>query len=417
MLREAVREATQDAGPEISYTFAHLGAEWQGALVLAGAALAAWWGWTRYGPLPSGGWGVLARCCRSLGLALAVILLAGPSKQMIDGTTVGGRMVIAVDGSLSMAQTDVAMGATMASRISVADLLYQALANHPLKPEWRMIGGIDGPFAPGMSASGASSPLGEDLDRVVAERRPDLLVTVSDFRTTAGPGLTQIASDWSRQRSDMRVMALVVGSDRIEPDFRIDDIKMNTAPALDDAEQMRLNLAVRASTSPIMVTVYVDGQVVSEREVVPGSAAADPTQHQVLTVDQSVPFTKAGSSTVSIVVRTQGREQRAEIPVRVAARPLKVLMLAHRPSPEMRFLREAMRRDKTITIHAYLADGNWRRWSQGSEAEAGPIILPVDGAAPGSYDVILNYDLGADAPFTPGQIQAMHDAVVAHILQ
>ena len=167
---DAVSATAAIAETHRSFTFAHLGATWQGALVLVGAVLALWWGWTRYGPLPSGVWGVCARTCRALGLALAVILLAGPSRQSVVETRIPGRALIAVDGSLSMSLADFTTpGGTTAARIAAAELVHQALSQRRYPTEWRFIGGLAGPWQPGLSASGASSPLGEELERL--ERR------------------------------------------------------------------------------------------------------------------------------------------------------------------------------------------------------------------------------------------------------
>jgi uncharacterized membrane protein len=83
--------------------------------------------------------------------------------------------------------------------------------------------------------------------------------------------------------------------------------------------------------------------------------------------------------------------------VNVSERKLRVLILEHRPRYETRYLREAFKRDKTITVHTYLAEGRWRRWGEGSDSEVGPAHLPLTPAELREYDVIVIGDIGPDA--------------------
>ena len=396
----------------VTYTFTHLGAPWQGALVLIGAAVAAWWGWTRYGPAPTAPWGVFARLCRALALALAVLLLAGPARVTTDTVSTPGRAVVAIDASLSMAAAD--GDAAGRTRLAVAGDLHRALADGRLGPEFRVIGGVAGAYQPATAtATGGISALGDDLDRIVGERRPDLLVVASDWRSTAGLRPERAAAEWLRTRPGLRLAVLAVGSERIDPELALDEVIASREPTLDEQEPVRVRVAVRGSTAPIQVELLVGGQRIDGAEIPGGDEGGDPTALRTLATDLVATYRAAGAATLAVVVRSAGRERRAEIPVRVAARPLRVLMLAHRPSPEMRYLREAMRRDKTVTIHAYLADGSWRRWSQGAEAVAGPVRLPVDGSAPAGYDAIIIYDLALDS-LAPAQVRALHEAVTKH---
>ncbi len=91
--------------------------------------------------------------------------------------------------------------------------------------------------------------------------------------------------------------------------------------------------------------------------------------------------------------------------MQVRERRLTVLMLGQRPFYELRYLREAFKRDKTVTLHAYLAEGRWRRW--GSE---GPDTLPLQPAELSAYDVIIIGDLGRDA-FRDADIEHIEKAV------
>jgi hypothetical protein len=393
----------------IHHGFIHAPEPWQAALVLAAAAVAAWWAWNRYGPAPAGWPGRIARACRAAALAALVLCLAGPARFATHAIENAGTAVIAVDTSLSMARGD---GEGGEARIAAADRLARALAGSPLRPDWVRIGGAGGGFDPreaaGLSATGASSPLGDELERLVAARRPDLLVVVSDFRTTHGLRPEAAAAGWGLR--DLRFAALATGGDRIDPELWIDEVVANREAALDEREPVRVRLGLRAATGPVQVVVRVDGVEAGTRLVAGEADPTDPARAMELSADLQVVYPRAGTSVLEVVATGTGLQRTARIQVAVQARPLSVLMLAHRPTYELRYLREALRRDRTASVHAYLADGRWRRWAGGSDREAGPEVVPVEGPALAAYDVVVLGDLAADA-FRPNQLAAIADAV------
>ncbi len=397
------------AAAAVHHGFLHAPEPWQAALVLAAAAGAAWWAWRRYGPAPAGWAGRIGRGCRAAALALLVLMLAAPAAFTVRTVETPGTAVIAVDTSLSMAAAD---GEDGEPRIAAAARLAEALRGSGLAPTWVRIGGTVAPLdagdLPGLTASGASSPLGEDLERVVAGRRPDLLVVVSDFRTTHGTRPEIAAAGWSGR--DLRFAGLITGSDRIAPDLWIEEVVANREAALDEREPVRVRIGLRGATGAVTVRVAVDGVPVGSQDLVAEGDPGDAAKPLALAADLQAVFTRAGTSTLSVTVAGAGMERRADLQVTVQARPLSVLILAHRPTYELRYLREALRRDRTVTVHAYLAEGRWRRWAGGRDAEAGPETVPVEGAPLAAYDVVVLGDLAADA-FRPGQLTAIADAV------
>ncbi|MCK6488467.1 MAG: hypothetical protein L6R48_09095 [Planctomycetes bacterium] len=384
-------------------------------VAVALAALAGWWGWRRYGPAPGGPLaGFTARACRSAGLALLVLLAAGPSWRTTTTTVVPGRLVVAVDASASMEAAD---GPGGSRRIDAAAALARALAARSdlqLRADWRLVcqggRGEEGgrPFDPAaaatVAATGPSTPLGDELQRLVAGSRPDLLVVVSDGRVTSGSPLAAAAAAWEGQGRDLRVLALAAGSDRLEPELLIDAVEVNREAALDELEPVTVRLAHRAlPPGPLSVRVLVDGQESARAEV--AQAHAEGAALAAAEARLEVPFRRAGPARVRIEVAGGGRSAVQELSVEVRERRLAVLLLERQPRYEARYLREALKRDKGITLHAYLADGRWRRWGP-----LGPDHLPLGPAELGAYDVVILGDLGPDA-FRAAELEAIEAAV------
>jgi hypothetical protein len=419
------------------FTFANLPAPWMVPLVLVVAIAFAWWGWRRYGPAPKGFAGTLARTCRALALALLVLAVAGPAWRRTTVTDLPYRIVVAVDRSASMARPD---GPGGVPRIAAAAALARGLdqrqqADPLLAVEWRAIGGVDGGGAidPAalragtLSAPGGESPLGDELDRAVAERRPDLLLVVTDGRVTAGSSLAATAGHW--QARDLDVFTLATGTAAVSPELAIDEVVINRDAAKDEREPVTVRLSARAlpaGTAPIVTVAIPGADPVTVKAVpVPGPADGgdDPARQQALEAHLEVTFTHEGPATVRITATVAGAAAGAtvalpapaptpalsaapqDIAVQVHDRRLTVLMLAQRPRFEERYLREALKRDRTMTLHAYLADGRWRRW--GTE---GPDVLPLSPEALAAYDVIIIGDIGPEA-LPEGDLQHLDQAL------
>jgi hypothetical protein len=397
------------------FTFANLGEPWLVPVVLALAVAVAWWGWRRYGPAPGGLAGTLARTCRALALAALVLAAAGPALRRTTVTDLPFRTVVAIDRSASMARAD---GPGGLPRIAAAAALAQGLdarqaADRLLTVEYRAIGGVDAGGAGGgidpvalragkLSAPGGESPLGDELDRVVAERRPDLLIVVTDGRVTTGSSLAATAGHW--QARDLDVFTLACGTAAVAPELAIDEVVINRDAAKDEREPVTVRLSSRALKGPApVVTVTVPGAdpvsataALAADQPRPGEGgdASDPASQKIYEAQLELTFTREGPTTVQVAAGAEGAPSPPPqtIAVQVNDRRLSVLMLAQRPRYELRYLREALKRDRTMTLHAYLADGRWRRW--GTE---GPDELPLSPEAIAAYDVVIIGDLGPEA--------------------
>jgi hypothetical protein len=378
---------------------------WHALVVLALMGLVAWIGWRRYGPAAEGVAGTIGRLCRVGALVALVLLVAGPAWRSTTTTVLPGRVLVAVDRSASMGRSD---GPGQAPRIAAASALARELAARgdaaPLNVEFRSIGGVSGTIdatelarVP-LSATGSSSSLGDDLARLVAESRPDGLIVVSDGRVTTGSGLPALPATWRGR--DLAVAVLATGSEAVEPELLIDEVQVNRAVALGEREPVVVRLSSRAlPAGPITVTVTVDGEppVTTTIDAPVGDGASMSASEARLEAE----FPREGAARLSVVAEhgsgSQRRRAELAMSVTVSERKLRVLMLDHRPRYEVRYLREAFRRDKTITLHAYLAEGRWRRWGEGSDSEVGPDRLPLSPADLRDYDVIIIGDIGPDA--------------------
>ena len=388
----------------VDFIFEHAPEPWHMLVVFAAMAFVAWLGWRRYGPSAAGVAGIFGRLCRAGALIMLVLLIAGPAWRSTTTTVLPGRVLVAIDRSASMARAD---GPEKTQRIAAASALAQALAKRseatPLTIDFRGIGGVPGGLdattlmTTPPSATGSASSLGDDLARLVAESRPDGLILVSDGRVTTGSGLAALPSAWRGR--DLAVAVLATGGDAVEPELLIDEVQVNRAVALGEREPVLVRLSSRAlPPGPITISLVVDeGKPVTTTVDAPvGNQATMSSNEARLEAN----FAREGISKVKVVAEhgTGANKLTAELAmsVTVSERKLRVLMLDHRPRYEVRYLREAFRRDKTITLHSYLAEGRWRRWGDGPDALVGPDRLPLTPSDLRDYDVIIIGDIGPD---------------------
>jgi hypothetical protein len=388
----------------VDFVFEHAPEPWHMLVVFVAMAFVAWLGWRRYGPSAAGVAGTIGRLCRAGALIALVLLIAGPAWRSTNTTVLPGRVLVAVDRSASMARPD---GPGKTQRIAIASVLAQELAKRgeatPLTIDYRGIGGVPGGLDAATlvttppSATGSASSLGDDLARLVAESRPDGLILVSDGRVTTGSGLAALPSAWRGR--DLAVAVLATGGDAVEPELLIDEVQVNRAVALGERELVVVRLSSRAlPPGPISVRLVVDEEkpVTTDVDAPVGSQATMANSEARLEAN----FAREGISKVKVVAEhgTGANKLTAELAmsVTVSERKLRVLMLDHRPRYEVRYLREAFRRDKTITLHSYLAEGRWRRWGDGPDALVGPDRLPLTPSDLRDYDVIIIGDIGPD---------------------
>ena len=405
----APESATAAAAAVTRFEFTHLPATWLVAPLLAVAVAAAWWGWRYYGPAPAGVAGRIARSSRSLALALLVLLAAGPAWRTTVTTLLPGRVVVVVDRSASMARTDTPdRSARIAVVAPLAAGLATAGAERGFSVDWQGMGGVTGVLPPGVpTATGQSSPLGSELERLVAERRPDLLVVVSDGRVTEGPALSRAAESWRGQSG--RVAWLAVGSTAVEPELWIDEVLVNREAARDELEPVTVRYNHRAlGGAPATVTLLVDGEE-QRRVEVASATAAEAAAVVPEEVRLEAVFRKEGPARVSVRVEQGGRSVTQDLEVQVRARKLKVLILGHRPTYELRYLAQALRRDSTVEVEACLSDGRWRRWTAVCTLPSGP-ERPLSPAELAQVDVVVLADLPIDA-LRPAELSAIETAV------
>ncbi len=390
---------------ESTLLFQHLPATWlvPGLLILAMAA--AFWGWRRYGPAPGGPvTGRIARGARATALALIVLALGGPALRSTwneDGPT---RIVVAVDTSASMAVADVAGAPRAAVLPALAKALAERIPAAQATVTWQAIGG-HGPLDPGSlpQPTADGSALADDLDQVVAQTRAERLIVVTDGRVTHGTSLAALGQQWRGR--DLPLHLLAVGGTTTVPELAIDGVEFNREAALGEREPLVVRLAHRGlPPGPITVRIEIPGAPPVQKVLMPGTAA-DPALLATDTAELEVVFPRAGSVTAIITATAGTRTVRESVTANVRERKLTILLLEQRPRYEVRYLREALRRDPTITLHAYLADGRWRRW--GGE---GPDRLPLAPADLAVYDAILLGDLGPEA-FRAADLAALDAAV------
>ncbi len=414
----ALTAAAGAAHTERDFTFANLPEPWLMLPLLLLAGALAWWSWKRYGPAPAGMFGLSAKLCRATALVLLVFMAAGPSWRRTTTTTVPGSVLLAIDRSASMARTD-----TPDHQPRIASATQLATALTALAPTRGFSVSYVGLAAPGaltaadlaanptkgISATGQTSPLGTDVDRVVAEHKPDVLLLVSDGRVTAGSALAQTANGWRGR--DLRVAVLATGSARVEPELWIDEIVVNREAALNEIEPLTVRFSHRslpAGSGPVKITVAMPGEtplrVETPAESGPDAALIVPTEAKLAPV-----FRREGPVTVTVTVTQGALSATQQLTVTVRERKLSVLLLANRPRYELRYLREALKRDRTITVHSYLGDSKWRRWGAGSTAESGS-DQPLSPSQLAAYDVVILGDLGPDA-FKASELAALDGAV------
>jgi hypothetical protein len=385
---------------EAAFAWEHLGQPWHAAVLLAAAAGAGAWVWRRYGPAAPGWWGRWSRLARTAGAVLLVVLLGGPVLRTTTTTWEPARLVVAVDRSASMARTD---GPGSAPRAAAATALARLLAALPadrVAVSWQAVGDGVRPWDPADVAppTGAVSRLAEDLDQVVADRRPDVLVVVTDGRATGAP----LAGARLNPDGGRSIVLLGVGSEQTTPELFLDEVVANRDVPLGEVEPVRVRLSARGiGDAPVTVRILEDGRSRAETDVpVPGPS--DPAT--LADVETVVPLLcdQPGDHLLTVEASVAGHTVRQDITMTVRERRLAVLLLDRTPRWETRYLAEALRRDGSASVHAYLGDGGWRRWGDDGPADR----LPLQDGDLDRYDVLVLGDLD------PGELSDVQVAAI-----
>ncbi len=373
------------------------------------AIAVAWWSWARYGPRPPGTAGAIARCCRVAGLVTVLICISDPSWRETTSVATPGRIAILVDSSTSMLRDD---APDLARRIDATHHLRDALSRQSGEEHllsWYRIGGsleaMDDEALDQLAATGTSSPLGQEIATVAERMRYDLLIVVSDGRVNRGPDLATVGTALGRARNpEHGVWTLAVGSDRVDRELHIDEIEGNRTIALDERQPFEVRFSGRAlGVEPITVTLLLDDNELDSATIEP-DPQADELDIQSFRSVLMARIDTEGRHDLTAVVRQGDDEQTMRLPVEVVERRLTVLMLAHWPRYELRYLRNALDRDPLVEIHAYLADGGWRRWG---DSTFGPEVLPLGSVAIQDYDAFIIGDIDA---------HVINDAMMRHLI-
>ncbi|TVR14260.1 MAG: hypothetical protein EA401_04865 [Planctomycetota bacterium] len=397
-----------DAEHDLSLIFAHADG-WLIYLYVIAAIVLCWWAWRRYGPRPPAPWGGIARVCRMAALVVVVLALAGPSWRSVSTSTVPGRIVVAVDRSASMTREDGPQGQ---ARILIASDLYRALSREEERIqaaiEWHSIGGVSGSVDPSTlsvdDATGQRSPLGNDVESLSRSVQTDLLLVVSDFRVTEGSSLS-VAAEALRRR-DIPAWALAVGSEELDPELLLEEVDGSPSLALGERQPFTVRYTARAldADEPLQLHVY-DGETLLLEQSLSPPRGVDAQEGVSGEERIELVLDEEGDRELRFRLRQGEHESTVRRQVQVSERRLQVLILAHRPRYELRYLQAALNRDHSVSVHTYLADGGWRRWSP-----AGPSSLPLRSADLQDYDVVVIGDLApSDLP------REAQSALVQHV--
>ena len=396
----------------VEFTFAHASG-WEIYIFIALALGAGMWGWYRYGPSAPGAWGTLARCCRIIGLVLIIFKLTGPSWQKTTTLSRGGKLLVAIDDSLSMTRTDGPNGQARLAVLEHVEEAFQGDLAQDLTVSWRTLSNgaseLDKEALQSLQANGGTSPLGEQLQNIILSEQPDLVLLVSDGRTTNGPMLSELGPSL-RQRGipQSGVWAIGVGGNSIDSELHIESIEGNRQAALDERHPLLVRLSGRALTSQTArLRLYHGDRILQDKDIrLPQSD--DLTERQDSQHLLEVRLQEEGEHSLRVEVSQGDLVDTSEVLIQVSERKLSVLMLAHRPRFDMRYVRNALHRDPTIDLHCYLADGRWRRW--GADSGWGPDVLPLHKNTMRDYDAIILGDVSID-DFRPDQMANINHAV------
>ena len=363
----------------------------------------------RYGPKPPGPWAMISTCCRCLGMLIVLIMLAGPAWETIEHHVQPGQVTIAVDLSQSMDRKD--HGDQKHQRASQASALFRALEQRSDAPnntyQWKSICAngtqisIDDLRNNSLVASGTQSRLAHEITQIASSSQQDVLVVVSDGRSTDNQQLESVAKHL-RER-DISLYVLATGSDAVQNELHIAEVIGNREIALGERQPFSLSLDTRGLIgSKLTMRVHnASGDLLKEKEIViPGDE------------DQKAQLVNT-EATIDVIMQTEGEDTlrfsvegedgiraATKVKVHISERKLRVLMLAHHPRYEMRYLRNALDRDHTVVIHSYLADGRWRRW--GTD-RFGPAEIPLNSEALKEYDAVILGDVSAHVISIPIQ--------------
>ncbi len=384
---------------------------WQVYVFIGLIILLGWWSWSRYGPAPAGFQGVLARICRVLAIVCVICLLTGPARRSVTTSTIPGKLVVACDTSISMGRED---GPDGTPRLAAVERIRRVLAakaeQRPLEIGWYTVGGqvrqIPTDELATLEATGSSSPLAGHLETLANNTTVDMVMLLSDCRVTEGSALNTIVPRFRNR--NLPIWILGTGSDQIDPELVLEEVIGPGEVATDEKQPYRLRIHGRnLSSEPIRVRLLIDGEVIDELEL-EAPATEDPVAPSRLKAILEAVIPDEGDATLTFQVEQGDLRSKVTQTVTASQRKLQVLLLAYAPRWEFRYLRDALDRDSTVTLHSYLAEGRWRRWGID-----GPAEIPLTDALIKDYDCIILGDIPGER-FNEQMLKAIDEGVRTH---
>ena len=394
---EVIEPMRQDSG---ALVFAWATEPWQFLVLMAVALAAGWMSWRWYGPRVPGWQGTVAAAARVLAVVSCILLAAGPSWQTTTREQSVGQLLVAVDRSASMARTDyvpvvsdatnagssaLTDSATPLPRIHAAYQVQQQLVadqrNAEMRLDWFSLGdsfarieNIDDSTT-WLNPAGAISALGEQTADILAQRSPEAVAIISDGRVTDGRSLAAVAEMYRVRGVPVYILGL--GGQQVDPDLQIEDTILPPSIARGERQPLTVRLAGLAlgpEARDVVIDVHKGADssspaISTQTVTLDAVAAEDALPRLVAEARLPIVLDEVGDGKLFIHARAGDFHATRTVQVSVHERRLHVLLLAHRPRFEMRYMREALRRDPAVDIHSYLADGGWRRWGG---AEFGP---------------------------------------------
>jgi hypothetical protein len=356
------------------------------------------WAWRSYGPGPRQPWKVIAKTCRILAILAAIVLITGPAWRISREVVVPGRLGVVVDCSGSMAKAD---GPKDTPRIQSATTVRLAVesyaAKRALEVQWFAAGGqarrLDGPIP---LATGVSTQLGSELDEIAASAGLDMVMVLSDFRSTGGTDLEVVAKRWQNRR--LRCQTLAVGGDSVEPELSIEEVIGPAQMAIEERQPFQVRLNGRnLGKDPIKLRLSEVGkdnvETVLEETDLPAGDVTDPVTRRLLEGSLTAVLRSEGDHRLRFSAQQGELKQSAERTVTVLQRKLRILILAWDPCWEFRYLKNALTRDPTVTaVHIYTCEGRWRAWGSTT-----PEAMPFTPELLKDYDLIVLGDIPASS--------------------
>jgi len=418
-LLDVDRIPAEVAPSSLEFAFEHALPAWGWALIVAAAALVAWFAYTRFDASRS------ARAAlgtlRAAVLIWMAVLLAGPTLVLPRERIERDRVVMLVDRTASLMIADAADGDTRDERLRLlmsgaSDTMLEIEDRHDLlwlgfDEDVFDFSGTSGESAvvPDLGdADGERTRLGRALDRALDRSggRPiSGLVVMSDGRSSDPVDAAVLRR---LEAEGVAVFAVPLGSRRPLGDLAIGEVEAPRRAFLDDEVPVLVDLEVRGAppSEPIEVRLVDEatGEVLAS-ETVPPAAIGEPVR---------LLARGGGAGDRRWRVEAEAPEgdlvaenDRRLVSIELVDRPLRVLYIDGYPRWEYRYLKNLMVREKSIEVSVMLVSAD-RDFAQ--EGDLPIARLPRSPEEFSAYDLIMIGDVPA-SHFSPDQLETIRDVV------